>query len=97
VLHGGVGLRSGAFVRLALPAGADASARGPWVPRSALVERGDLTGVFVVRGEQAQLRWVALGEGVGDRVPVRAGLSAGEAVIDVPEALRDGQRIEVAP
>ncbi len=71
--------------------------RGVWVPRSALVERGDLTGVFVVRGEQAQLRWVALGEGAGERVPVRAGLSAADAVIDVPDALRDGQRIEVEP
>jgi membrane fusion protein (multidrug efflux system) len=66
-----------------------------WVPRSALVERGDLTGVFVVAGGQAQLRWLALGEGGGDRIPVRAGLTAGEAVIDSPGALRDGQRVEV--
>jgi membrane fusion protein, multidrug efflux system len=95
VLHGSATLRSGTFARLAIPADAEAPARGVWVPRSALVERGDLTGVFVVRGEQAELRWVALGEGVGDRVPVRAGLAAGDAVIDCPDALRDGQRIEV--
>ena len=44
---------------------------------------------------KAYLRWVALGEAVGDRVPVRAGLEPGEAVIDAPGALRDGQRIEV--
>lgn len=97
VLQGGAAMRSGAFARLALPADAGAPARGVWVPRSALVERGDLTGVFVARGGQAELRWVALGEGANDRVPVRAGLAAGEAVIDLPGALRDGQRIEVAP
>ena len=95
VHQGGAALRSGTFARLVLPADAEAPARGVWVPRSALVERGDLTGVFVVKGAQAQLRWLALGEGAGDRVPVRAGLAAGEAVIDVPDALRDGQRIEV--
>jgi membrane fusion protein (multidrug efflux system) len=96
VHQGGAALRSGTFARLALPA-AEAPARGVWVPRSALVERGDLTGVFVAAAGQAQLRWLALGEGVGDRVPVRAGLTSGEAVIDAPGALRDGQRIEVGP
>ncbi|WP_242342720.1 efflux RND transporter periplasmic adaptor subunit [Anaeromyxobacter terrae] len=94
VHEGGAALRSGTFARLVLPA-AEAPAGAVWVPRSALVERGDLTGVFVAAGGQAQLRWLALGEGVGDRVPVRAGLAAGEAVIDSPGALRDGQQIEV--
>ncbi|ABC83639.1 efflux RND transporter periplasmic adaptor subunit [Anaeromyxobacter dehalogenans] len=93
----GAGLASGTFARLALPAGAATPRRGVWVPRTALVERGDLTGVFVASGGRAQLRWLALGEGAGDRVPVRAGLSAEDAVIDRPDALRDGQRIEVAP
>jgi membrane fusion protein (multidrug efflux system) len=90
VQEGGAALHSGAFARLLLP-------RSVWVPRGALVERGDLTGVFVAVGGQAQLRWLALGEGVGDRVPVRAGLTAGESVIDAPGALRDGQQIEVEP
>jgi membrane fusion protein, multidrug efflux system len=98
VHQGGATLRSGTFARLELPADVGAPPPGVWVPRSALVERGDLTGVFVVAAGQAQLRWLALGEGVGDRVPVRAGLAAREAVIDAPgDALRDGQRIEVAP
>jgi membrane fusion protein (multidrug efflux system) len=97
VREGGAALRSGAFVRLALPAGAGAPAGGVWVPRSALVERGDLTGVFVAAAGRAQLRWLALGEEVGGRVPVRAGLAPGEAVIDAPGALGDGQRIEVTP
>jgi membrane fusion protein, multidrug efflux system len=88
-------LISGSFARLSLPA---AAARpGVWVPRSALVERGDLTGVFVATGGRAELRWLALGELTGDRVPVRAGLAPGEQVIDAPGALRDGDPIEVLP
>jgi RND family efflux transporter MFP subunit len=88
-------LASGSFVRLSLPAAPPRS--GVWVPRSALVERGDLTGVFVASGGRAELRWLALGETIGDRVPVRAGLAAGEQVIEAPGALRDGDRVEVVP
>ena len=67
------------------------------MPRSALVERGDLTGVFVARDGRAELRLVALGEPVGALVAVRAGLKVDEAVVDAPGALRDGQAIEVLP
>ena len=93
VLGNAPGLRSGAFARLEVPGAA--ATRVAWVPRSALVERGDLTGVFVAQDGKALLRWVAVGEPVGDRVPVRAGLTPGEAVIDAPGALKDGQKIEV--
>ncbi len=93
VVGAGKDLRSGSFARLEVP-GASPS-RAAWLPRTALVERGDLTGVFVAKDGKAYLRWVALGEPVGDRVPVRAGLEPGEAVIDEPGALRDGQRVEV--
>ena len=67
------------------------------MPRSALVERGDVTGVFVVRGGKAELRLLALGEPSGALVAVRAGLKAGEAIVDAPGALRDGQAVEVLP
>ncbi len=95
VLGAPEGMRAGSFARLELPAGAPA-AGGVWVPQSALVRRGDLTGVFVAEGGRALLRWVAPGAPVGDRVPIRAGLRSGEAVIDAPGSLRDGQPIEVA-
>lgn len=95
-------LRSGAFARLVLPAAAGAaqapSGEAPrWVPRSAVVQRGDLTGVFVADGGKARLRWISPGELAGDRVAVRAGLRAGDTVIDAPGALRDGQPVEVQP
>ena len=50
VLGTGTDLRSGSFARLEVP-GASPS-RSHWIPRSALVERGDLTGVFVVAGRE---------------------------------------------
>ena len=86
-------LRSGGFARILLPARERADL---WVPRSALVERGDLTGVFVAHEGRAELRWLAIGEGDGDRVAVRAGLQAGEVVIEDPAAASDGEPIEVA-
>lgn len=90
------GLRSGSFARLRLPSAPTSPAGDVTVPASALVQRGELIGVFVVREGRAELRWLSLGERQGDRYPVRAGLSKGEAVIDAPGALRDGQRVEVA-
>jgi RND family efflux transporter MFP subunit len=91
-------LRTGAFARIEVPAG-DASepSAALWIPRTALVERGDLTGVFVASSGRAELRWIALGEGAGDLVAVRAGLDPHEAVVDAPGALRDGQAVEVHP
>lgn len=87
-------LRSGAFARLALPQASDGG--GVWVPRSALLARGDLDGVFVARDGRAELRWVSLGESIGERVRVRAGLRADEVVVDAPGTLRDGAAVEVA-
>jgi membrane fusion protein, multidrug efflux system len=95
VTGGGAGLRSGTFARVELP-GVRAETQAAWVPKSAVVERGDLTGVFVAENGHALLRWVALGEPAGGRYPVRAGLAPAEAVIDAPGALRDGQAVEVA-
>jgi len=88
-------LRSGTFARLEVPATGATAAGGVWVPRSALVARGDLTGVFVAANGRAELRWLALGEAVGDLVGVRAGLAPGEEVVDTPGTLRDGQPVEV--
>jgi RND family efflux transporter MFP subunit len=92
----GTSLRSGAFARIEV-AGAGQDATHAWVPRSALVERGDLTGVFVASAGHAELRWIAVGEQAGDGVMVRAGIRPGEAVVDAPGVLRDGQPVEVLP
>lgn len=94
IAKGGESLRSGAFARIQLP-GAAATGAGLAVPRSALVVRGELTGVFVARDGKAELHWLSLGEAQGETVPVRAGLAPGLKVIDQPQGLLDGQPVEV--
>jgi len=94
VSKGGEGLRSGTFGRLKIAA-TTKSSEELFVPKSALVLRGELSGVYVAKDGKAQLRWLSLGEAQGDLYPVRAGLAKEEAVIDAPGELRDGQAVEV--
>jgi RND family efflux transporter MFP subunit len=86
------GLRTGAFARFEAPG---LKLQGLTVPRSALVQRGELTGVFVATNGKAELRWLSLGEASGDRLPVKSGLKSGESVIDAPGDLKDGQPLEI--
>ena len=88
------GLRQGSFARI-LVSGLPA-VQGVSVPRTALIQRGELTGVFIAKEGRAELRWVSLGEGAGTFLPVRSGLKPGEQVIDHPGALQDGQPIELS-
>lgn len=84
-------LRSGAFARLQV-AGATGS-KDLRVAASALVKRGELSGVFVAEGGRAHLRWINIGETRGASVEVRAGLKPVDRVIAEPGELKDGQPI----
>jgi hypothetical protein len=86
-------LRSGDFGRIGVK-GAGGPRRA--VPLTAVVQRGDLSGVFVFADGRAALRWLRFGAPEGDQLPVLAGLSPGERVIAAPASLQDGQRVEVA-
>ena len=86
------GLRQGSFARILV---SGLTVEGFSVPRSALVQRGELTGVCVAKEGHAELRWISLGDGEGNFLPVRSGLKSGENVIDRPGALQDGQPIEL--
>ena len=88
------GLRAGLFARLMVP-GVKADPRLT-IPATATFERGGLTGVFVVAGGRARLRWIAAGGVEGDAVEVRAGLEAGEHVVLDPADLADGTPVRVA-
>lgn len=84
--------RTGTFARARLMTG---SREALLVPAAAVVQRGQLTGVFVV-DEQQVCRWrlVRTGRSVNDRVEILSGLQPGERIVAqvVPE-LQDGSRI----
>lgn len=94
-------LNSGMFARVTFDeAGAVSTMR---IPVSAVVRRGQLTGVFVVEAdapgrdgqERARLRWVRIGERRDDGIVVLSGLSEGERyVLDPPTGLVDGTPLD---
>lgn len=77
-----------ARVHFALKAGAaePAGKARVLVPLAAVVRRGELTGVYVVTPQGAQLRQIRLGHEQGDQVEVLAGVAAGERVALDPVA-----------
>ncbi|HET9951376.1 MAG TPA: efflux RND transporter periplasmic adaptor subunit [Candidatus Eisenbacteria bacterium] len=97
-------LEAGAFARVRLGAapgggaraGAAASGMDWLIPSRALVTRGALSGVYVLRGGRASLRWLRLGRQAGDNVVVLAGLDPGDSVALDPTGLVDGRRAEAA-
>ena len=87
-------LRPGMFARVRFPGDGPATV---FIPRTAIVRRGPLTGVFVVEGDVAHLRWITLGVSRDDRVEAASGLTAGERIVAAPAAeLADGRRVEIA-
>jgi hypothetical protein len=56
------------------------------LPASALMQRGEVSGVYVIAGNQVALRQLRLGQRSGDRVEVLAGLKPGERVAADPVA-----------
>jgi RND family efflux transporter MFP subunit len=61
------------------------------VPRSALVERGELTGVYLFSPDSTvRLRWVRLGPATGETVEVVSGLLPGDLVVVKPTGILDG-------
>lgn len=72
-----------------LPGGAEAP--GLLVPRSAIVARGQLTGVFLFAPDSTvRLRWIRLGRHLGDQVEVLSGLIDGDLVVADAATGRDG-------
>jgi multidrug efflux pump subunit AcrA (membrane-fusion protein) len=91
VLPGDPSLVPGMFGRAEIVLG---MRKAPVVPRSAMVRRGGLDGVFVLDAGIARFRWLRTGRNLGDSVEVVAGLSGGETILAaVNEAVRDGSVI----
>jgi multidrug efflux pump subunit AcrA (membrane-fusion protein) len=86
-------LKSGMFARVYIPIGA---AGMLLVPKSALVNEGQLTGIFVLDKEKtAHFRLVRTGKEIGDRMEIVSGLQPGQRyVMSVPPALKNGSKVE---
>lgn len=87
------GLRPGQFGRLQLSAGGDETI---FIPRKALVKRGQLDLVYVVNdGNRAMLRLVRVGRQFPDRLEILAGLRENERVVTEGQRdLSDGDAVE---
>jgi RND family efflux transporter MFP subunit len=86
-------LRSGLFGRAEFSRGKRESLI---IPRTAVIERGQLQGVFVLdQNKIAALRYITLGKPSGENVEVLAGLEGGERLVVRPgEFDLNGKRIE---
>ena len=86
-------LRSGMFARVYFKTG---SVETVAVPDSAVVRRGQLTGLFVLDEQsRSRLRWIRLGRTSGSSVEVLSGLTPGERVVaGALRLLREGQKVE---
>lgn len=87
------GLRSGLYGRAAF---STSERKALSVAASALIEKGQLVGVFVVDSERrARFRLVKTGGKLGDRIEVLAGLKEGDEVVIAPSyEVREGVRLE---
>jgi RND family efflux transporter MFP subunit len=86
-------LRSGLFGRAQFSRG---ERQALLIPRSAVVERGQLQGVFVLdQNKVASLRYVTVGKSSGSDIEVLAGLQSGERLVVKPGELDlNGKRVE---
>jgi RND family efflux transporter MFP subunit len=89
-------LHSGLFGRAQFARG-DRSAL--LIPRTSLVERGQLEGVYVLDANQvAELRYVTLGKSAGEKVEVLSGLQEGDKMVAAPgDRELGGKRIARRP
>ena len=86
-------LRSGMFARVSLGIGEQQTLR---IPESAIVRRGQLTGVFIVDEKgTARFRLIRIGREYGDQVDVISGIKDGTRLVTAPSPeLTNGSAVE---
>jgi RND family efflux transporter MFP subunit len=66
------------------------------IPTAAVITRGELRIIFIVRGARAEEKTVEVGGPIGNRIEIKSGLRPGERVVTNPPAgLRNGDRIRI--
>jgi RND family efflux transporter MFP subunit len=88
------GLKSGMFAEVGLTSTSDSLLM---VPKTAIIERGQLTGLYTLTDDsEVMLRWVRLGDTSGDQVVILSGLAPDEQYVSSFEApLREGQKVNI--
>jgi RND family efflux transporter MFP subunit len=85
-------IKSGMYAQVLFPG---EQAEAITVPQEAIVERGQLNGLYTVTDSTVLLRWVRLGEAHGTRIEVLSGLRGGERyVVNASQRLLDGQPVQ---
>ncbi len=85
--HDNKALTPGSFAHVALPI--SQAANRLLIPRSAVIKRSEVDGVYVWKNNKAALRQVRIGQTFGDNIEILAGLKAGETIVlNAAEALR---------
>lgn len=94
-LPNAAGLRTGQFGRVSVPV---AETKVLMVPKEAVMKRGQMEMVFVVRDQRATLRLVKSGKTLNGGIEILSGIEENERVIvsDVAK-LTDGQPVTVQP
>ncbi|RED47392.1 efflux RND transporter periplasmic adaptor subunit [Seonamhaeicola aphaedonensis] len=90
-------LLSGMFATVQFPVNASDSSNSILIPISALVTKGELSGIYSVsQSNTALLRWLRLGRIYGDKVEVLSGLNAEESYIISSETkLFNGAKVTI--
>ena len=86
-------IKTGMFARVRFEKG---HRPGLLVPAQAIVQHGQLKGVYIIRQGRARLRWVRLGKIWKGGIEVLSGLNSGDQVIITGvDRVKDGQPVEV--
>lgn len=86
------GLKTGMFGRMLVEKG---TGQTLVVPRAAVIERGELTGLYIVGPDSlARLRWVKLGRTVGESIEILSGVTAGERLLADAGAGVEGTKVD---
>jgi len=86
-------INSGTFARVGFKRG---ERQTMMVPKAAVLNRSGVEGVFVVENGKAYFHMVRLGESIGDRIEVQAGVNLGDTiVVDNNISLLNGDNIDV--
>ena len=87
----GDGIRTGQFGHLAVPLSSQAQI---WIPKDAMLVRGQMEIVYVVKGEAAKMRLVRSGKTTDGEYQILSGLEAGEVIVRGGlEGIKDGEKV----